>query len=140
MTDIGQMNPPGTLHLSGTQDEVIERVTEALKSEGFGVLTRIDMDRAFAEKLGVEFRPYVILGACNPGLAHRALTGRPDIGLLLPCNVVVDQEAEGRSTVRFIDPMEMLDAPRYEGDSDLADVAREAQDRLGRVAEALSGK
>ena len=137
MTDTLETSPAQTVPVSGTQDEVIDRVTEALKGEGFGVLTRIDMDKAFAEKLGVEFRPYVILGACNPGLAHRALTGRPDIGLLLPCNVVVDDQGDGRSLVRFIDPMEMLDAPRYEGDAELAAVAEEAKERLARVVLSL---
>ncbi|MGI9237673.1 MAG: DUF302 domain-containing protein, partial [Woeseiaceae bacterium] len=74
------------------KDEAIDQVTEALKAEGFGVLTRIEIDQAFKEKIGVQFRPYTILGACNPNLAHAALTSVPEIGLMLPCNVTVEAD------------------------------------------------
>ena len=93
--------------LAQPHDRAIETVTAALKSEGFGVLTRIDAHTTFREKLGVEFRPYSILGACNPPLAHRVLSHRAEAGLLLPCNVTVEAEGSG-SLVRIGDPDVML--------------------------------
>lgn len=117
-------------------DVAVERVTEALRSEGFGVLTRVDIHDAFHQKLGVEFRPYAILGACNPSLAHRALSERPDAGLLLPCNVTVESEGEG-SLIRIIDPEAMMQAAGLADSVTLADVGREARARLKRVARAL---
>lgn len=89
--------------LNGGIDEVIDTVTEALKVEGFGVLTRIDVNNVLKTKIDVDFRPYTILGACNPVLAHKALSARPDVGLMLPCNVTVEQSGEGEYLVRFID-------------------------------------
>jgi len=120
-------------------DAAIERVTAALAEEGFGVLTRVDIHQAFKKKLGVEFRPYAILGACNPGLAHRALSERPQAGLLLPCNVTVESLEEGGSRVRIIDPDEMMKAGGLDSDPVLGEVGREARDRLSRVARALGG-
>lgn len=117
--------------------EAMERVTDALSAEGFGVLSRIDVHEAFQKKLGITFRPYSILGACNPQLAHQALSGRPDVGLLLPCNVTVE-ESEGGSLVRIIDPAEMMRAGGMDADSVLAKVGREARERLARVAAALA--
>ena len=116
--------------------EALPRVIEALKVEGFGVLTRIDVHDAFKEKLGVDFRNYSILGACNPPLAHRALSNRPDAGLMLPCNVIVE-ESDGGTLVRIVDPAAMMQAGGLAGDPVLEEVGAEAEARLKRVAEAL---
>lgn len=123
--------------LNGPYAESLERVIAALKEEGFGVLTRIDVHDAFKEKLGVEFRNYSILGACNPPLAHKALSNRPDAGLMLPCNVIVEENDEG-TLVRIVDPAAMMQAGGFEGDPVLREVGGEAEIRLKRVAEALS--
>lgn len=117
--------------------EALPRVIEALKEEGFGVLTRIDVHDAFKEKLGVEFRNYSILGACNPPLAHKALSNRPDAGLMLPCNVIVE-ENDGGTLVRIVDPAAMMQAGGLAGDPVLQEVGSEAEKRLKRVAEALT--
>src|SRR5574340_422325 len=111
-------------------------VKEALQNEGFGVLTEIDVQRTLREKLGAEMEPYRILGACNPPLAHRALSEEPDIGLLLPCNVVVRAEGEG-SRVEVADPQAMLGIV---GNEELNAVADEAKRRLQRVVGSLSGQ
>ena len=117
--------------------EAQERVFEALKAEGFGVLTRIDVHDTLKEKLGVEFRNYAILGACNPPLAHKALSNRPDAGLMLPCNVIVE-ENDGGTLVRIVDPAAMMKAGGFEDDPALQEVGGEAGARLQRVADALS--
>lgn len=114
-----------------------ERVIEALKQEGFGVLTRIDVHDTLKAKLGVEFRPYAILGACNPPLAHRALSNRPDAGLMLPCNVIVEAADDG-TLVRIVDPHAMMAAGGFEDDPVLQEVGSEAAARLRRVADALA--
>jgi uncharacterized protein (DUF302 family) len=114
-------------------EEAIPRVREALKVEGFGVLTEIDVRRTMREKLGIEMEPYIILGACNPPLAHRALEQEPDIGLLLPCNVVVRGEGKG-SHVEVADPQAMLGIV---GNEELNAVADEAKRRLQRVVASL---
>jgi len=93
---------------SGSLGAVIDRVTEALKAQGFGILTRIDVHDVLKTKIDVDFRPYTILGACNPVLAHQALGARADIGLMLPCNVTVEQSGDDECLVRFIDPLAMM--------------------------------
>ncbi len=114
-------------------DEAVDRVTEALKQEGFGVLTSIDVRATLQAKIGVGFRPYVILGACNPLLAHRALSEDDNIGLLLPCNVVVAATDDG-SEVAIAYPQSMM---AIAGNPALREVADEAQARLDRVLAAL---
>jgi uncharacterized protein (DUF302 family) len=114
-------------------DDALVKVTEALKTEGFGVLTEIDVRDTLQKKLGVEFRRYKILGACNPPLAHRALQSELDVGLMLPCNVVVYEADRGHAVVTSIDPMQTI-AAQHEG---LRPVAAVVRDRLTRVLERL---
>jgi uncharacterized protein (DUF302 family) len=116
-------------------DEAVERTTGLLREEGFGVLTRIDVKQTLKEKLGAEFRRYVILGACNPPLALRAFQSELNIGLLLPCNVAV-YEDEGGSVVSFMDPAAALG---FTGNEALRPVAEEARTRLLRVQQRLLG-
>lgn len=116
-------------------DEAIARTKAALKEQGFGVLTEIDVRQTLREKIGVDFAPYVILGACNPGLAHRALQAEPSVGLLLPCNVVV-REAGGRSEVAAVDPEQMLGM--FGGDAEIRGVAAEAAAGLRAAIAALA--
>ena len=114
-------------------EQAVERVTEALKREGFGILTEIDVRATLKQKLDADFRKYVILGACNPPLAHRALTTELEIGLLLPCNVIVYQD-DGGSAVAIADPIAMLEVA---GNPAVTPVAEEARVRLQRVLHAL---
>ena len=116
-------------------DEAVTQVTAALKAEGFGVLTEIDVKDTLKKKLDVDFRPYKILGACNPPLAYRALSTAPEVGLLLPCNVTVSYIEDNVTEVAIIDPLSMLGFVQH---PDLEPVAEEARARLDRVAKALA--
>lgn len=115
--------------------ETIDRVRAALKAEGFGVLTEIDVRATLKEKLGADFRPYVILGACNPPLAHRALSAELGVGLLLPCNVVVYENGDGTCSVEAMDPVAALGIVQVPA---LAEIAGEAKARLERAIAALA--
>jgi uncharacterized protein (DUF302 family) len=128
MTELGFQS---TLNLS--YEDTLEKVTRALKDEGFGILTSIDVKETMKKKLDVDFRKYTILGACNPPLANRALTARPDVGLLLPCNVIVYEEGD-KTVVNIIDPLSMTS---FIQDPALDQVADEAHQRLKRVSDAI---
>jgi uncharacterized protein (DUF302 family) len=121
--------------LNASVDEADARIREELKKEGFGVLTEIDVKSTLKEKLDVDFRPYRILGACNPPLAHRALSEERDIGLLLPCNVVVYAgDDEGTAVVSILDPVLQLGVA---GRDDLQPLAEDVRSRMARALEAL---
>ncbi len=122
-------------HLPLPYEQAIERVSDALKEEGFGVLTEIDVQQTLKQKLDVNFRRYAILGACNPNLAHQALQTETEVGLLLPCNVVVYEE-DGGSAVSIAHPVALMGVTH---NPQLEPMAREAQERLQRVCKALSG-
>lgn len=115
-------------------DAAIERVTQVLQGEGFGVLADIDVAAAMKKKLGLDMPPYRILGACNPPLAHRALEAEPSIGLLLPCNVVVRQDGAGKVHVEFMDPNAVLDLVNK---PEISQLASEVRQKLERVMQAL---
>ena len=118
--------------------EAVERTRAELAKEGFGVLSEIDISGALKSKLGVDFRPYVILGACNPPLAHHALMAERDIGLLLPCNVIVYAgDAEGESVVAAMDPVEALSLT---GNDEIRPMADEVKERLRRVLDGVEGR
>jgi uncharacterized protein (DUF302 family) len=122
--------------LPDSYNTAVEKVTTALKTEGYGVLTRIDFKATLKEKLNTDFRPYVVLGACNPPLAQRALLSDPLSGLLLPCNVTVEETPDG-SLVSIVNPEAMLSLPPLSENKEILEVAAEARQRLERVAAAL---
>ncbi len=124
-----------TRHLPGVPyAEAVQRAREALAGQGFGVLTEIDVKATLKKKLDVDVQDYVILGACNPPLAHRALSAEPGIGVLLPCNVVVVDDGAGGSVVSAVDPIAMFQVVNRE---DIAPIAQEVRSRLEKVLESL---
>jgi uncharacterized protein (DUF302 family) len=125
------------VHLNSSYEEALEKVRAALKTEGFGVLTHIDVKATLKEKLGEDFKNYAILGACNPPLAHRALSHDSLAGLMLPCNVTVEDWPEGGVQVTIANPRTMLQVGAFANDPTLCAIADEAYQRLARAAKAL---
>ena len=121
-----------TLH--GSWEEVRSKVESALKEEGFGVLTEIDISATFKKKLDVDFRPYVILGACNPNFAHQALQAESHIGTMLPCNVIMQENKDGTIEVSAVDPLVSMQGVQ---NTSLTEVATQVQTKLKRVIENL---
>ncbi len=126
--------------MAASFDAAIDKVTAALKAEGFGILTRIDVHTTLREKLGVAFRPYAILGACNPALAHQALSNDARAGLILPCNITVEDAGDGTVRVRIGNPDAFLGVGDFRDRPELKAIAGEAHDRLQRVGTALGAK
>ncbi|HET9275566.1 MAG TPA: DUF302 domain-containing protein, partial [Gemmatimonadales bacterium] len=129
-----------TVQLDTTFAQAVQRTREVLKAEGFGILTEVDLQATFREKLGREFPPYLILGACNPPLAFRALSAEPQVGLMLPCNVTVEARPAGGVVVRMVDPTILMSAGMLGASPALSEVASDARVRLERAARALGGR
>jgi len=120
--------------IKATEDEAVEKVTNALKDEGFGVLTEINVKSVMKAKIDVDMNPYRILGACNPHLARQAIEAEPDIGLLLPCNVLVRDEGNGEMFIGFMDPaavLTLVDRP------EVGELAKQVREKLERVRDAV---
>ena len=124
-----------SVKLHGSFKEIVDCVTDDLKKEGFGILTTIDVQKTLKDKLGIEQRPYLILGACNPQLAHQALNQDPNIGLLLPCNVVVREENENNIIVSFMDPLAVLNIVN---NPKITEIAKDVRKRLEKVRDSLA--
>lgn len=124
-----------SINLNGGLEETAARVTEALGKEGFGILTEINVHQVFKKKLDLDMRPYRILGACNPNLARQAIEADADVGLLLPCNVLLREEEDGTITVGFMDPAAVL---AIAGHDNLAALGKEVKERLERVRDSLA--
>lgn len=127
------------VRVSHPYQETLELTQAALMDEGFGIMTSIDVKETMKEKLDIDFRPYTILGACNPPLAHRVLTEDAVTGLLLPCNVTVEAETDGSSIVRIANPEVVLSVGSLQQNTEVSAVAQEARRRLESVVEALQG-
>jgi uncharacterized protein (DUF302 family) len=125
-----------TIDLDDGFDDAVAKVTAALGAEGFGVISRIDLDKAFGEKLGITFRRYTILGACNPALAHQAVSAVPEVGLLLPCNVTVEEAPSG-ARVRIADAVTMMGVAGLDEVEAIRTLGADAGARLERVAATL---
>jgi uncharacterized protein (DUF302 family) len=129
MSQLGMKKPS-----SWTYEQALEKLPELLKAEGFGIMTHIDVKETLKAKLGLDFRKYKILGACNPTLAHQALSAVVDLGVMLPCNVVVYEGDEGKAVVTMVDPLQTIAAARPE----LAPIAGEVRARLARVLDQVA--
>lgn len=123
-----------TTEVKGSFDEVYDKVTEALMAEGFGILTEIDVQATLKKKLDIDKRPYKILGACNPGLANQAIDAEPDVGLLLPCNVVIREDESGAIVVGFMDPTTILGLA---DNAALTELGAQVREKMLRVKDSL---
>ncbi|NOY70172.1 MAG: DUF302 domain-containing protein [Deltaproteobacteria bacterium] len=120
--------------ITGSFEDIVQKTSEALKEEGFGILTDIDVQATLKKKLDIDFRKYRILGACNPPYAHRALEAEDKIGVMLPCNVIIQEVADGRFEVAAVDPVASMQAIK---NPDLGDIATQIQKKLKKVIERL---
>ena len=127
------------VNLDVPYQQAVGLVTDALKSEGFGALTKIDVKDTIKEKLDKDFRSYVIIGACNPPLAHRALSIEPAVGLMLPCNVTVEDDNNGGSIIRLLNPKMIVSFGKLKDNPELVSVAEEAFEKIQRIASSLQG-
>lgn len=130
-------NPGISVQLKTNFDEAVNKIRAALATEGFGVLTEINVKETMKNKLGLDYPPYLILGACNPGLANRALQANPSVGLLLPCNVTVRQVEDGRIEISMIDPLVMMSVIDH---PELVAVANEARKKFENISSILETK
>ena len=130
-------DPCYQITLSASFDEAIEIISGALKKEGFGILTRVDVHKTLKEKLDVDFRPYVILGACNPSLAYQALSADPKVGLMMPCNVTVEALEEGGIQVCFTNPAQITQFVDEPEDPELQDAATRGESKMLAVIKSL---